>query len=183
MASGLDAHLRASTNDCKRIDSISVRAKTIHRFGKKAEKKSEDGKLKYDDPINQIQDQIGARIVVRYLEDVDRVSKAVERYYRPIERRLVVPDSEDAFGYEGKHYVFFIPTAALPTDAERNFPKFFELQIKTLFQHAWSEAEHDLRYKAGKKPLTPEERRKVFFTAAQAWGADQIFQELFSGQD
>ena len=63
-------------------------------------------------------------------------------------------------------------------DAEM-VPGFFELQVKTLFQHAWSEAEHDLGYKPGVKPLTPDETRRLAFTSAQAWGADHIFDELF----
>ena len=59
-------------------------------------------------------------------------------------------------------------------------PGCFELQIKTLFQHAWSEAEHDLGYKPGLRELGPDEIRRLAFTAAQAWGADEIFNELFA---
>jgi putative GTP pyrophosphokinase len=55
---------------------------------------------------------------------------------------------------------------------------FFELQIKTLFQHAWSEAEHDLGYKPA-TVLSSDQKRRLAFTAAQAWGADQIFDELY----
>ena len=73
----------------------------------------------------------------------------------------------------------FIPEAILPVGPSGSFPKFFELQIRTLFQHAWAEAEHDVGYKPT-QPLKLEERRKIAFTAAQAWGADTIFQELFS---
>ena len=58
-------------------------------------------------------------------------------------------------------------------------PGFFELQIKTLFQHAWAEADHDLGYKPGTVPLTSAQRRKIAFTSAQAWGADHMFDELF----
>ncbi|MCL5802016.1 MAG: hypothetical protein M1283_05805, partial [Gammaproteobacteria bacterium] len=57
-------------------------------------------------------------------------------------------------------------------------PNLFELQIKTLFQHAWAEAEHDLGYKTSNS-LTSLQKRKIAFTAAQAWGADQIFDELY----
>ena len=56
-------------------------------------------------------------------------------------------------------------------------PQFFELQLKTLFQHAWSEAEHDLAYKPS-EPLSTLQQRQIAFTAAQAWGADQIFEQL-----
>jgi ppGpp synthetase/RelA/SpoT-type nucleotidyltranferase len=58
-------------------------------------------------------------------------------------------------------------------------PRFFELQVKTLFEHAWSEAEHDLGYKPGEDPLTPQQARSLAYTSAQAWGADQIFNDLF----
>ena len=57
-------------------------------------------------------------------------------------------------------------------------PKFFELQIKTLFQHAWSEAEHDLGYKEDKH-LNLDQKRRLAFTSAQAWGGP-LFED-FSG--
>lgn len=58
-------------------------------------------------------------------------------------------------------------------------PRVFELQVKTLFEHAWSEAEHDLGYKPGEQPLTPDQTHRLAYTSAQAWGADRMFDELF----
>jgi hypothetical protein len=42
--------------------------------------------------------------------------------------------------------------------------------------------EHDLGYKPGDKVLNPDDKRKLAFTSAQAWGADLIFDELFAGR-
>lgn len=178
MAKLLEADLRDNLKGLTRIDRIAARAKSIERFMNKAAKET-DGQPKYSDPLSQIQDQIGARIVTFYLDDVETVSKVIEDYYRNIESRLVVPDSESEFGYFGKHYILLLPEDLVSDDMDRGLlPKFFELQIKTLFQHAWSEANHDLGYKP-EGDLQSDEKRKIAFTAAQAWGADQIFLELF----
>lgn len=82
------------------------------------------------------------------------------------------------FGYEGLHFVCFIPNT-IYSDHKCNplIPDFFELQIKTLYQHAWSQAEHGLGYKP-ETPLSNEEQRKLAFIAAQSWGADTILAEL-----
>jgi len=69
------------------------------------------------------------------------------------------------------------PDDVTPDDGVDTYPEFFELQIKTLFQHAWSEADHDLGYKSDRE-LSREEKRQVAFTAAQSWGADKIFCSL-----
>jgi putative GTP pyrophosphokinase len=148
------------------------------RFLGKAEKQ-DNGKLKYTEPLAQIQDQLGARIITFYISDVQRVSDVIRKYYRPVESRTVVPDSEWEFGYFGVHFILLVPGDLIEPDMDRALvPDFFELQIKTLFQHAWSEAEHDLGYKPGATPLTADQKRRFAFTAAQAWGADRIFDEL-----
>jgi ppGpp synthetase/RelA/SpoT-type nucleotidyltranferase len=160
------------------IDRITARAKSIDRFMGKAAK-MENGKPKYTEPLAQIQDQVGARIITFYLSDVRRISEVVRRYYRPVESRTVVPDSEWEFSYFGEHFVLLVPSDLIEPETDRTLvPDFFELQIKTLFQHAWSEAEHDLGYKPGAIPLTADQNRRLAFTAAQAWGADRIFDEL-----
>jgi len=102
-------YVRDLTKDRPRIDRVSVRAKAVDRFLDKAQKQ-ESGALKYSDPMNQIQDQVGARIVTFYLSDVEQISTMVEDYFSPIEIQQVVPDSPREFGYEGKHYILFIPT-------------------------------------------------------------------------
>jgi putative GTP pyrophosphokinase len=178
LAGRLELFLREIFKDSPRIDRISVRAKNVDRFVAKAEKQELD-KPKYSDPLNQIQDQLGARIVTFYPSDVDALAEKVTTYFRHIEARKIVPDSEREFGYEGRHFILFLPRDVFKDEEnESAVISFFELQIKTLFQHAWSESEHDLGYKPT-ATLSSDQKRRLAFTAAQAWGADQIFDELF----
>lgn len=174
----LEAHLKDALSHVVRIDRISARVKSVERFIQKATK-TEDGQAKYSDPLNQIQDQLGARIVTFYASDVSRIATEVRKFFHPIENKLRVPETESEFGYIGEHFVLMIPTDVLvDVESADDCPTVFELQIKTLFQHAWAEAGHDIGYKPSTE-LTTLHRRKMAFTAAQAWGADQIFDELF----
>lgn len=172
-------HYLIENIDYPRVDRICCRAKSTSSFMTKAHKLDESGKRKYNDPINEIQDQVGARIVTFYKSDVERIRDAVLGFCRSIEHKHHIPPTDNQFGYEGVHFILLLPRELItPTLENENLPRVFELQIKTLFQHAWSEAEHDLAYKGG-FDLTREQQRKIAFTAAQAWGADQIFDELF----
>lgn len=178
LARRLVAHLQDNLRGIERVDRVGARAKGIDRFMAKAAKALDDGGARYEHPFEQIQDLVGVRIVVFYKQDVDVVAAMVERYYRRIERKDLIPESEAEFGYVGKHFILAVPQDVVDDDADRDkTPQFFELQVKTLFQHAWSEANHDLAYKPG-EPLSPLQKRQVAFTAAQSWGADQIFGQL-----
>jgi putative GTP pyrophosphokinase len=179
LAAELESQLREYLQGVPRVDRITARAKNVASFTKKAETYV-DGKPKYSQPMDQIQDQIGVRIVTFYRSDVESINEIIMKYYRHIELKDHVPESEWEFGYFGRHYVLLMPSDLAVEPLDRNqVPRCFELQIKTLFQHAWSEAEHDLGYKPGTNPLTSEQKRRLAFTSAQAWGADHIFDELF----
>ena len=179
IASRLQVHLRERIEEMHHIDGLRVRAKSVNSFIEKS-KKEKDGILRYSDPINQIYDQIGARIIVFYLSDIEIITHQILEYYSPVEIQKIIPDTPDKFGYEGMHLVLFIPDDILTKEINREqCPVFYELQIHTLFQHAWGEANHDLAYKAINE-LSIDQQRKVSFTAAQAWGADMIFNQLCS---
>lgn len=183
LAKAICAHIEEHLQGQPRIDKVTARPKSIDRFVSKAMTLKEDGKKKYSEPFQQIQDQLGARIVTFYLQDVARVSEIIERYYRPVESKQIVPEKLWEFGYFGKHYVLLVPTDVVDSSLDKALvPTFFELQIKTLFQHAWSEAEHDVGYKPELGELTEDEVRQLAFTSAQGWGADRIFNDLFSSR-
>jgi putative GTP pyrophosphokinase len=166
----IDEDLRDLLKNLPRIDSISVRPKSIDRFVEKAVRK------KYSRPLDEIQDQIGARVVVFYLEDVTEISKRILAQFRVIENRTVEEEDPTSFSYRAKHFVSLIPREIT---TKTNVPiDFFELQVSTLFQHAWSEANHDLVYKTN-SPKNYDELKLVALGAAHAWGADRIFAELW----
>ncbi len=176
-AENLRGYITRCISGVPHIDRVITRAKSPTSFSEKS-KRMENGKLKYNRPLSEIQDIIGARIIVFYKDDVSTVSAVITRYFQPIEERELVPESQWAFGYFGKHFVLPVPGDVTPAGVDRaNLPSFFELQIKTLFQHAWSEANHDLGFKAP-TTLTPDQQRRLAYTAAQAWGADQEFATL-----
>src|SRR6266404_9346672 len=108
LAERIEAHLKSLFTGFPRIDRISARAKDVDRFVAKAEKR-DNGALRYEDPLNQIQDQVGARIVTFYASDVERVRLEIEKYFRYIESKKIVPESESEFGYEGRHLILFVP--------------------------------------------------------------------------
>jgi putative GTP pyrophosphokinase len=180
----LAGQLRAFLSHClegqPRIDGIAARPKRIEKFVTKATKTVE-GKPKYQEPLEEIQDQVGARIITFYLSDVSRLDPLIKAWFRSIEIKDHVPESHWQFGYFGRHYILGIPTDIIdPKWPCELVPRFFELQVKTLFEHAWSEAEHDIGYKPGEDPpLTSEQMRNLAYTSAQAWGADRMFDELY----
>jgi ppGpp synthetase/RelA/SpoT-type nucleotidyltranferase len=173
----LTKHLTKVLEGIERIDSINSRAKDPDRYFAKATKKYCEGSEKYNYPVYEIQDQIGARINVIYLQDVEIVRQHITKFFRFIEETKKSPEDNSTFGYFGHHFIIQMPDDIISEEHKEFIPEFFELQIKTLFQHAWSESHHDLGYKTLRE-WTSEERRKMAFTAAQAWGADQIFKEL-----
>lgn len=180
IAAKLEALLQDLFSGQPRIDRISTRPKSVDRFVGKANALTKEGKQKYDDPLHQIQDQIGARIITFYKDDVHRISGEVQRYFHAIESKDMLPENEWEFGYFGNHHVLMFQQDLIDPAFDQNLVPFcFELQIKTLFQHAWSEANHDLGYKPGQQPLESDELRQLAFTSAQAWGADRVFNDLF----
>ena len=149
-------------------------------------KKEIPNKYKYENPFIDIQDQIRARIVVYYLTDVERIANSVINTFGNIENNdFNNPNDYEKFGYQGRHIIVNINKNLIPDTINVNLdviPDFFELQVKTLFQHAWSQAEHDLRYKGNGK-LSFDDKRMLSFAAAQAWGADKVFEGIFKRQE
>lgn len=161
-----------------RIDRVSARAKSPDRFLEKAAKLDADNSPRYGKPLEDVQDQVGARIVVFYEDDVQPVADEVRKYFPSIETEMKVPEDNWTFGYFGLHFLLALPGDVIPAGIPiEDAPPFFELQVRTLFQHAWSEADHDLGYKSP-VDLSDDQQRRLAFTAAQAWGADRVFSEL-----
>jgi putative GTP pyrophosphokinase len=178
-AKRLEVHLKQLLKGVPRIDNICTRAKSLDRFIDKATKiDDKTHKHKYELPLDEIQDQVGARIVVFYLSDVIVISDLVKKHFAPVENTVKAPLSDKEFGYFGEHFILTLPTD-VTHDLYTDSSNVFELQIKTLFQHAWSEAEHDSSYKAPTE-MTTDERRLVALSSAHAWAADRIFDDFFN---
>src|SRR5205085_1904221 len=85
LAVRLRDHIRELCAGLERIDSIAARAKGVERFLAKAAKKTTTGTPKYEDPLSQIQDQVGARIVTFYPKGVEVVAAQIVRHFRAVE--------------------------------------------------------------------------------------------------
>jgi len=174
----LEVYLRKFLSDVSRIDRIGTRSKGIEKFKRKCRNVTSDGELKYPEPLAQIQDQIGARVIVFFLSDVEKISTLIKENFTITESAVKEPESTSEFSYFGHHYICMMPTEISGNYSDSYCPDWFELQIKTMHQHAWSEAGHDIGYKPSEFALSSKEERKMAYASALSWGADRAFDDL-----
>ncbi len=163
------------------IDHITFRVKNTESFLNKA--LDPKNQPPYDDALVEIEDQIAGRIITLFLEDLQHVEDKLRGTYTTIESTRRRPDKDQEFGYESHHLICTIPPHLKPPEwnQRNNMPNTFELQIRTLFMHAWAEPQHHLQYKTS-HDLSTEAKRELAWTAASAWGADQSLQRILHRQ-
>jgi ppGpp synthetase/RelA/SpoT-type nucleotidyltranferase len=130
------------------LHHISARAKELtSAIGKVRGKK-------YGRPWQQLTDQVGARVIVYYPEDVDRAANAMRAAFEVDERRSV--DKRRTlqirqFGYRSLHLLIRLGkqfSSKVPSSLCRLW---IEVQVRSLLEHAWAEIEHEICYKSGSK--------------------------------
>lgn len=133
----------------------------------------------YSHPLLEVEDQIGGRVIVFFLRDMTAVQERLAETFSTVERSRRQPARDEEFGYESEHMVCIIPPHVKPIGwAERDdMPNTFELQIRTIFMHAYAEPQHDLSYKNSTE-LPPEVRKELAWIAASAWGADRAYDRV-----
>jgi putative GTP pyrophosphokinase len=186
-ADALEARLAEALEGVRHVDRVTFRVKSVESFVRKCTSESGEPKLdtadgvKYSEPLEEIEDQIAGRVLVFFRRDLEVVEARIRECFRAaVEFKRREPASAAAFGYESDHFVFVIDEH-IKADGWADagaMPTTFELQVRTLFMHAYAEPQHDLGYK-GDEPLDSETERQFAWIAASAWGADRTMNELY----
>ncbi|OAN10087.1 GTP pyrophosphokinase [Exiguobacterium undae] len=154
-----------------------------HRIKDKSSLLNKIKSKKYEDPISQIHDYIGIRIVTFVKSDVEKVCKEIEGLFE-IDTENSSNKSEelgeDKVGYRSIHYVAKIDDkrAKMPEYAHLK-DKCFEIQVRTILEHAWADISHDRTYKFNK--ILPEKndiRRRFALASASLEMVDREFDRL-----
>ncbi|WP_285162868.1 GTP pyrophosphokinase [Shewanella goraebulensis] len=139
---------------------VTSRAKTIESV------RGKGNSGKYNDPINQIQDFAGIRIITYVEDEISLIQKVIEDNF-DIDVENSSNKSEalgiDKVGYQSVHYIARLKQDRLRLPEYKQYEgKCFEIQIRTILQHAWAEIEHDRNYKfSGKLPDELSRRFKI----------------------
>lgn len=127
--------------------TVAGRTKSVASFAGKAARTAAGVPL-YTDPLREITDQIGVRVVTYVLEDVQAVVELLADQLSLLADRDMGLETarEGRFGYASRHVLVSTDDAAAPGLAALAGVT-ASVQIRTVLQHAWAEFEHDVRYK------------------------------------
>lgn len=150
--------------------------------------KSLEGKIgrpgkAYTDPLRQVTDLSGIRIILYSIADLETVDKLIQREFKvdPTNSVNKLDQLEpDRFGYLSQHFIVQVG------DSRRLLPEWAglgdlwaEVQVRTVLQHAWAAVEHFLLYK-NERDVPKMLRRRLFRLAALFELADEELDDLIS---
>jgi ppGpp synthetase/RelA/SpoT-type nucleotidyltranferase len=107
----------------------------------------------YANPEADLTDLIGIRVITFFSDHVDQVAKALKAELtidpgRSVDKRSSLGLRQ--FGYRSVHLI-----SKLKASRARNIEytslgkRWFEIQVRSILEHAWAEIEHGVNYKAG----------------------------------
>lgn len=125
---------------------VESRTKEVPNFVSKLRRKGE----KYDDPLQDVTDLAGLRVIVYYLDDVTRVGEMLKREF-DIDAEHSGDKSEaldpDRFGYVSAHYVLRLGASRSGLREWNRYDSLVaEVQVRTVLQHAWAAINRQLNY-------------------------------------
>ena len=143
---------------------VTHRAKSATRLEQKCRRRNRDKHYTtFDDIYADIADIAGIRVALYFPGERDQVSKLIEQLFTDIGKRKTFPDgskrSTDSrfLGYSAVHYRICLAPEEL-LEAERLYAGTrVEIQVASVFMHAWAEVEHDLVYKSFEGQLSQTE--------------------------
>ncbi len=130
--------------------------------------------------LARITDLLGVRVVTYFEDAIPRIQDFIEQTFE-VDYRNSVDKGEglgtSRFGYRSVHIICLAPEPFSVPGPGGGEPIPFEIQIRTVLQHAWAQIEHDLGYK------TPEAvpnrmRRKFSRLASLLEIADEEFVQI-----
>lgn len=155
--------------------SITYRLKEKNSYLEKCNRKN------YDNPIEEITDFAGIRIIAYTTADVDKICSIIESEFLidelNSENKADLLES-DKVGYLSVHYIAGLSENRLSLkEYSRYIGLACEIQVRTLLQHAWAEIEHDRSYKFS--GVLPENiNRRFHLIAGVLEMMDSEFQRL-----
>jgi putative GTP pyrophosphokinase len=172
------------------ISNLGIMHRIFHRekTNESLHKKIENNPDKYGDD-KKIQDLVGIRIALYFIDDIAVVREALEKRfsYVPSDSQIDEPSSE-IFKAIRCNLIFRLPdsfdfTISLNPQYIGLVDNTFEIQIRTILSEGWHEIDHDLRYKC-KDDWTGLDRENRAFNGVYAtletseWTLLKLFEEL-----
>ncbi len=155
--------------------AITARAKTVESFSEKLSRKG------YRDPQEEMTDLAGIRVVTFVERDINRTADLIRTSFNvrqddSVDKALTL--GSDRVGYRSLHLVCDIGSArAALSEFAPYRDMLFEIQIRTVLQHAWAEIEHDRSYKFSGE-LPSQMKRRFHLVAGLLELADREFTAL-----
>ncbi|CAN3130888.1 bifunctional ribonuclease/(p)ppGpp synthase [Mycobacterium sp. smrl_JER01] len=148
--------------------SVTARTKTVESFAAKADRRGADGMPLFREPLVEITDLIGLRVITYLREDVTTVANLLAEEMRLLDDRDMGLETarEGRWGYASRHLLVGVEGVQQPAS----------VQVRTVLQHAWAEFEHEIRYK-GSIPAAhaPDLDRRFTLAAGLLELADREF--------
>ncbi|MFT8597727.1 GTP pyrophosphokinase, partial [Acetobacter orientalis] len=163
-------------NDIEHLN-VSGRVKDEKSALEKLERK------KYTDIEKQMTDLCGVRIIVFFESDIKKIIDMIREAFEIDEDNSLDQTSKlgnDKIGYRSVHFVCTLGKRRQDSPEYKGLVNLkFELQIRTVLQHAWAELAHDRTYKFN-SGLPSDISRKINLYAGLLEIADLGFNEIIN---
>ncbi len=141
------------------LPEITYRTKDLLSIIKKIKKKEKEKEYSY----SSLNDKLGLRIICSFQEEMQNVDGFLKKYF--IIRKVEYKQENlnyDKLDYISNHYDVSINSSVKEFNKLKHLKDLiFEIQVRTLNQHAWSNAAHSISYKK-EGDINPKTKRRIY---------------------